>query len=177
MSDFPVLFKADLIFKDFSRKPSKLKYFSSLCEPCTITPVLIVLIHMGNKGEVGAVKHVYSSAFFFLLTVPRRCFFCGSFILFAFHVCHAVLSVLCSLVVTCRERADLLALLYVMFSCVFVTFPYGVLGLMLYLIVSIPDLCLLPYFKRPLKTNYRLMRVNSIAECSLGAFCNIFNLN
>ena len=29
--DFPVLFKADLIFKDFSRKPSKFKYFSSLC--------------------------------------------------------------------------------------------------------------------------------------------------
>ena len=26
-SDFPVLFKADLIFKDFSRKPSKFKYF------------------------------------------------------------------------------------------------------------------------------------------------------
>ena len=25
---------ADLIFKDFSRKPSKFKYFSSLCEPC-----------------------------------------------------------------------------------------------------------------------------------------------
>ena len=34
LSDFTVLFKADLIFKDFSRKPSKLKYFSSLCEPC-----------------------------------------------------------------------------------------------------------------------------------------------
>ena len=33
---FPVLFKADLIFKDFSRKPSKFKYFSSLCEPCTL---------------------------------------------------------------------------------------------------------------------------------------------
>ena len=27
LSDFPVLFKADLIFKDFSRKPSKFKYF------------------------------------------------------------------------------------------------------------------------------------------------------
>ena len=27
LSDFPVLFKTDLIFKDFSRKPSKLKYF------------------------------------------------------------------------------------------------------------------------------------------------------
>ena len=34
LGDFPVLFKADLIFKDFSRKPSKFKYFSSLCEPC-----------------------------------------------------------------------------------------------------------------------------------------------
>ena len=44
------------------------------------------------------------------------------------HVCLAVLSVPCSLVVTCCERADLLALLYVIFSCVFATFPYGVLG-------------------------------------------------
>ena len=33
LSNFPVLFKADLFFKDFSRKPSKFKYFSSLCEP------------------------------------------------------------------------------------------------------------------------------------------------
>ena len=34
-NDFPVLFKADLIFKEFSRKPSKFKYLiSSLCEPC-----------------------------------------------------------------------------------------------------------------------------------------------
>ena len=37
LSDFPVLFKADLIFKDYSRKPSKFKYFSSLCEPCTFS--------------------------------------------------------------------------------------------------------------------------------------------
>ena len=36
LRDFPVLFKADLIFKYFSRKPSKFKYFSSLCEPCFI---------------------------------------------------------------------------------------------------------------------------------------------
>ena len=33
LCDFPVLFMADLIFKDFSRRPSKFKYFSSLCEP------------------------------------------------------------------------------------------------------------------------------------------------
>ena len=36
MSVFPVLFKADLIIKDFSSKPSKFKYVSSMCEPCLI---------------------------------------------------------------------------------------------------------------------------------------------
>ena len=60
--------------------------------------------------------------------------------------CHTVLSAPCSLVVTCWERADLLALLYVIFSCVFVTFQHGVLCQVLCLIVWIPDLCLLPYF-------------------------------
>ena len=30
--------------------------------------------------------------------------------------------------------------------CFFVTFPYGVLGQVLYLIVLIPDLCLLSFF-------------------------------
>ena len=51
--------------------------------------------------------------------------FCG-FLLF--RACHAFLSVHCSLLVTCCERANLLVLLYVMFSCAFITFPYGVLG-------------------------------------------------
>ena len=48
-------------------------------------------------------------------------------LLFVLHVCHAVLCP-SSLVVFCWERADLLARLYVKFSCVFVTFPYGSLG-------------------------------------------------
>ena len=74
-----------------------------------------------------------------LLTVPRRCFFCGSLLLFMCRVCHSFLSVSCSLVVTCLERA----LLYVMFSLVFFTFPCGVLGQVWYLIVSIPDIFLL----------------------------------
>ena len=43
-------------------------------------------------------------------------------------VCHAFLSVHCSIVVTCWEGSNLLALLYVMFSCVFATFSCGVLG-------------------------------------------------
>ena len=47
-----------------------------------------------------------------------------------FQVClyYAALSVPYSLTITCWEKADLLALLCVIFSCVFVTFPYGFLG-------------------------------------------------
>ena len=60
-----------------------------------------------------------------------------------FSVWHAFLSVHCSLVVICWERAGLLALLYVMFYCVFVTFPCCAVGQVWYLIVSIPDHCIL----------------------------------
>ena len=59
-----------------------------------------------------------------------------------FPVCHVFLSVHCGLVVTCWEIADLLALLCVMFCCVFVTFQSSVLGQVWPLIVLIPDLCL-----------------------------------
>ena len=48
--------------------------------------------------------------------------------------------------VTCWEKADVLDLLYVMFSCVFVTLPYGVLDQVCNLIVSISDLCHFSYF-------------------------------
>ena len=61
--------------------------------------------------------------------------------LLVFYVYHAALSVPCSIVVISWERADLLALLFVVLSSVFVTFPYGVLGQVWYLIVSIPELC------------------------------------
>ena len=53
------------------------------------------------------------------------------------------MSVFCSLVVTCCERGDLLALLFVMCSCVFVTFPYGVLFQVWYFAFLFT---LLPYF-------------------------------
>ena len=59
------------------------------------------------------------------------------FLLFMFHVCLycAILSVPRSLVVTFWKRAGLLALLCVIFLFVFVTFPYGVSGQVLYLIL------------------------------------------
>ena len=65
--------------------------------------------------------------------------------LFMSCVFHAFASVQCCLVVTCWERADLLAL--VCDVCVFFIFPCGILGQVGYLIVSIPDLCCLSYYK------------------------------
>ena len=58
-------------------------------------------------------------------------------------LCYGVLSVPCNIVNTCWERADLLAFLCAVFSCVFVPFTYDVPGQVRYLIVSIPDLCLI----------------------------------
>ena len=66
------------------------------------------------------------SLVFFFLTVPSQCFSCGSLCYLC--LCLTVLSVPCSLVVTCWERAYPSTLLYLMFSClIFVTFQYGVL--------------------------------------------------
>ena len=52
-----------------------------------------------------------------------------------FRVCPAFLSVRCSFVVTCWERAGHVGDVY----CIFVTFPCGTLGQMWYLIVSFPQ--------------------------------------
>ena len=83
------------------------------------------------------------------------------------------MSVACSLVATCWERADILALLYVMVSCVFVTFSYGVPGKVWYLIVSIPDFCLLSYFNNSLSCSTSLLSQNDIF---FHHFMLVFNL-
>ena len=82
----------------------------------------------------------------FFIDRSKAVLFCGSFLLFVFQVCHVFLSVPCSLVVTCWERTDLLALLCVMVYCDVVTFLCGVLGQVWRLIASTSDLCLLSYF-------------------------------
>ena len=46
--------------------------------------------------------------------------------------------------VTCLEDLDLLAYMVMLIVC-FVTFPCGILGHVLYLIVSFPDICSLSY--------------------------------
>ena len=65
--------------------------------------------------------------------------------LFISCACQAFTPVHCSLMVTCLERTDLLALVCEISIC-FVTFPCGILGQVWYLIVSIYDLCHLSYF-------------------------------
>ena len=59
-------------------------------------------------------------------------------------VSHAFASVHWCLVVTCWERADLLALVGDVY-CIFVTLPCDILGQKWHLVVSFPDLCRLSY--------------------------------
>ena len=75
-------------------------------------------------------------------------------------VSRAFVSVHCCLVVTCWERANLLALVGDVY-CNFVTFPCGILGPVWCLIVLFPDLCLLSSLEKS-----RLSPVGRI-------FCNI----
>ena len=72
--------------------------------------------------------------------------FCYLCFVFRVCLCYTVLSVPCSFTVTCQERDGLLALLCVIYSCVFVTFPYGAPDQEWSLTVSIPDLCIFPYY-------------------------------
>ena len=60
-------------------------------------------------------------------------------------VAHAFASVHCCLVVSCCERAVVLALVGDVY-CIFVTSPCGILGQVWYLIVSFPDPCHLSCF-------------------------------
>ena len=81
------------------------------------------------------------------MTVPRQSFYyCCVVIVFVILSC----LILAALIICC-ERVDPLALLCLTFSCVLSFFVNGVLGQLLYLIVSIPDLCPLPYFNLKLQ--------------------------
>ena len=72
-------------------------------------------------------------------------------------VYHALASVHCSLVVTCWERADLLALVGDVY-CISGTFPCSILGQVWYLIVLFPNLCHLSYFLQNCLKLYNCLR-------------------
>ena len=73
------------------------------------------VIHIGNKNEVGTVKHVKPSSNFLTdcskAVLLLLILFCYLLFVFVF-----VSSVRCSLVITCWERACLFALLCVVYS-------------------------------------------------------------
>ena len=75
--------------------------------------------------------------------VDLLCFFCLAFAMF---LCASVKNM--CFVVTCWERANLLALVCGVWPWV-CHFPIGILGQVWYLIVSIPDRCTLTYFECP----------------------------
>ena len=100
-------------------------------------------------------------------------------------------SVYMCFVVTCWERADLLTLVCGVY-CEFVTFPIGILGQVWYLIVSIPDLCILTYFNsnqgpntklephqrmKPQQLSYGLSKDSSSATCGGKLGCTKYNMN
>ena len=69
LSDFPVFFKEDLIFNDFSRKPSKFKHFSSLCAPCnSLSFIHIILLYI----RLGPGTRILMKTANHMLTVERE---------------------------------------------------------------------------------------------------------
>ena len=77
-------------------------------------------------------------------------------------VCHAFESVHCCLVAPAGNgMASHLS--FVMFNCVFVTFPCGILGQVWYLIVLIPDLSLLFYMYHQTTVIHKFHEMPSIA--------------
>ena len=87
---------------------------------------------------------ILSPPVLFLLTVPKQYFFCG------FGFVFDILSSLCLAVLWSPDGKGMISCLsYVWcFLVFFITFPFEVLVQVWYLIVSIPDLCILPHFGR-----------------------------
>ena len=81
-------------------------------------------------------------------------------------LCYDVSFVSCSFMITCLERAELLALLCDVSSCFLLTIPYGVPRQVWYLILSIPVMWLLPY------SGYFTLNV-SMNDCDLFLFFTV----
>ena len=81
----------------------------------------ITLYHLINAHD-NDIKCLSMSYFLNNAFMLFDVFFCGSFVFFVSCVSHAFTSVHCFLVVTCWERADLLALGGDVY-CIFVTYP------------------------------------------------------
>ena len=120
-----------------------------ICFAVLYVPCSLVVTCRERAGLLALLRVVFSCLLSLFNVCLARCFFCGSFLLLSMihvYLYYTVLSVPCSRVITCCERAGLLPLSSVMFPCVFVTFKYEASGQMWYLVVLVPGLYLLVYF-------------------------------
>ena len=133
----------DTLYDILNKSENASLQYSIFCEKVLDRTYLLKLNNVFQTSSKRFVEFPPICLFWCLSYIhfPRWYFFCGSFVLFMSCVCHTFTSVHCCLVVTCWERADLLALVCDVY-CVFVTFPCQVW----YLIVLFPDLCSLSYF-------------------------------
>ena len=108
------------------------------------TKHLCVLIHIQTKVEVDTPQNCFRhSSKIFLLTVPRWYFCCGSFS--NLYLVFVMLSRPCIAALWSPEGKGLTLLaLACNVYCNFVTFLFGILGQVCYLILSFPDPCYKP---------------------------------
>ena len=83
----------------------------------------------------------------FLLTIPWRCFFCGSFLLLMFRFVMLSCRLIIAVVLSPAWKGLPLGSLVCGDLLCFITSRWSVLGQMWYLIVLVADLCILSYFK------------------------------
>ena len=97
--------------------------------------------HLGWGAVLAPQNRFGPSSKIFLLTVPRRYFFCVSFVFFVLCLlCFCVCSLLpCGRMLGWGDLLTHVGDVY----CIFVDFPCGIQGQVWYLIVSFPDFCLL----------------------------------
>ena len=101
--------------------------------------IILSSTHVRFESSATVEPRQCISNIYMYLYVSDQSVFIGS------EVSHAFGSVHCCLLVTCWERAGLLALVGDVY-CIFVTFPCGILGQVWYLIKSFPDFYRPSYF-------------------------------
>ena len=78
LSVFQVLFKANFIFKDFSRQSCIFKYFSSMCKPCKVSEAHVEFVRdLPSYTPQSTKKHVITRfLIIFFICVCCFVFFC-----------------------------------------------------------------------------------------------------
>ena len=133
-------YRKDIFISDFSLATVKLSIFVLFC-------ILLYLQNLRRQSTVQLYIVHYFKQLKLTNATDNNVILQSTFVLAldeSFIKVQVFYDLTCCLVVTfCEGLTSWLS--FVMFNCVFVTFPCGILGQVWYLIVSIPDLCHLSY--------------------------------